>query len=166
VKLYTYVGPAAISARANANSGGSVIETRAELEVWLGKYRLPHSPAVIIATFVIDTNGKLRLAVRRSEHVLCAGGMPVYAAGEMSLDTVNLSVVEVTNQSTGYCPEPESWTTVATALDGLGIEHPGQYTTSLIFRRCPKCEATNIVKDRWFKCAVCGAALPDAWNYS
>ena len=143
-----------------------MIETRAALEAWLGTFRLSHSPAEVTATFVIDSTGKLRLADRRSEHMVCAGGLPVYAAGEMTFDAVNLAVVEVTNQSTGYCPEPESWPTVATALDVMGIEHPGQYTTSLIFRRCQKCKATNIVKDNWFKCAVCGAGLPDAWNYS
>jgi hypothetical protein len=166
VKLYTYVGPAEISARAVANSGGAVIETRADLEAWLRTFRLPQSPAEFTATFVVDSAGKLRLADRRSEHVVCAGGLPVYAAGELTFDTVNLAVVEVTNQSMGYCPEPESWPTVAAALDGVRIEHPGQYTMRLIFRRCPKCGETNIVKDHWFKCSVCGAGLPDTWNYS
>jgi hypothetical protein len=161
VKLYSYVGPAAIKARAGINSGGCVIETLATLESWLAAHRLAES---ITATFVIDSAGKLRLADRRSEHVVCAGGMSVYAAGEMTFDVARLAVVEVTNQSTGYCPEPESWPAVAAALDGIGVEHPGGYTTKLQFRRCPKCSETNIVKDNWFRCAVCGAALPDAWN--
>lgn len=166
MKLYIYVGPAEIGARASANSGGSIIETRADLEAWLGSFRLPHIPAEFTATFVIDSTGKLRLADRRSEHVVCAGGLPVCAAGEMTFDTADLAVVEVTNQSTGYCPEPASWPAVAAALDRIGIEHPKQFTKSLIFRRCPKCGETNIVKDNWFKCAVCYAGLPEAWNYS
>jgi hypothetical protein len=138
------------------------MESRSAFEAWIRPYR---STGLITATFVIDSKAKLRLADRRSEHVVCAGGQPVCAAGEMTVDTASLAVVEVTNQSVGYCPEPESWPTVAAALDNIGVEHPGNYTTSLIFRRCPKCGETNIVKDNWFKCAVCAAKLPDEWNY-
>jgi hypothetical protein len=29
---------------------------------------------------------------------------------------------------------------------------------------CTACER-NVVKDRWFECQVCGAELPQAWNF-
>jgi hypothetical protein len=77
----------------------------------------------------------------------------------------SVEVVFVTNQSTGYCPEPESWPSVQAALDAAKIAHPGSFSAEMIFRRCPKCSATNIVKDRWFQCAVCGGELPSEWNY-
>jgi hypothetical protein len=35
-------------------------------------------------TFVIDLNGELRIAPRRSEHVACAEGHAVLSAGEMT----------------------------------------------------------------------------------
>ena len=75
-----------------------------------------------------------------------------------------LEVVEVSNQSTGFCPEPESWPAVAAALDGLGIRHPGRFTQEVIFRRCPACGERNVVKDGWFACGACGADLPKDWN--
>jgi hypothetical protein len=75
-----------------------------------------------------------------------------------------LEVVEVTNQSTGFCPEPESWSVVATALDRAGIPQPGCFTQEIIFRRCPFCGQRNIVKDGWFVCGLCGADLPRHWN--
>jgi hypothetical protein len=70
----------------------------------------------------------------------------------------------VTNQSTGYCPEPESWPAVAAALDRIPLPHPGGFTPSFIFRRCPACVQLNVVKEGDFTCAVCGADLPLRWN--
>jgi hypothetical protein len=74
-------------------------------------------------------------------------------------------VVEITNQSTGYCPEPESWPAVAASLDRAGIAHPGRFTHEVIFRRCTSCGERSIVKDGWFACAVCGGELPALWNF-
>lgn len=60
------------------------------------------------ATFVIDLNGNLCLAERRSVHVCCAGGHDVPSASEVTfgISDKNLAVEWITNQSTGYCLEP------------------------------------------------------------
>lgn len=120
----------------------------------------------ITATFVVDTSGRLRLADRHSEHVACAGGAPVLAAGEVALCIHEgcVAVEAVSNQSTGYCPEPESWPALASVLSNLNIEAPTGYTTVLVFRRCPRCGQINVIKDCLFECAVCGSLLPAFWN--
>jgi hypothetical protein len=118
-------------------------------------------------TFVIDGEGFLRLAHRRSEHVVCAGGEEVLSAGEMTFrwNSKGLLVESVSNQSTGYCPESESWTAVELALEGLGIKPPNGFSPEFIFRRCPRCYQTNLVKDSHFYCGVCEAELPQSWNF-
>ena len=74
-------------------------------------------------------------------------------------------VAEASNQSTGFCPEPSSWPAVATALDRLGIQHPGRFTQEVVFRRCPAGGERNVVKDGWFACGMCGSDLPEEWNF-
>src|SRR5690242_13194939 len=68
-----------------------------------------------------DEGGCLRVEDRRSEHIACSGGRPVLAAGELflKLTASGLEIVDVSNQSTGFCPEPASWPEVAKALDRL-----------------------------------------------
>lgn len=73
-------------------------------------------------------------------------------------------VSEVSNHSTGYCPDPDSWDAVGGALDRAGLGHPGTFTGPVVFRRCPRCHERNLVKDDDFACAVCGAELPRIWN--
>lgn len=114
-------------------------------------------------TFVVDTRGWLRLALRRSEHVVCAGGGPVLSAGEIEFE--DLEVVEVTNQSTGFCPRICSWGAVAAALERVGVVAPDHWTQAFVFRRCPACGQRNIVRDAWFACAVCEEALPREYNF-
>ena len=89
------------------------------------------------------------------------------SAGEMFLGRSGTvwRVAEVSNQSTGFCPEPESWPAVAVALDRAGIAHLGGFTLAVAFRRCPSCGERNVVKDGWFACGVCGADLPADWNF-
>ncbi|HJZ90227.1 MAG TPA: hypothetical protein VKE40_05100 [Gemmataceae bacterium] len=97
----------------------------------------------------------------------CAGGGEVQSAGEMFwwIDTGGVVLAEVTNQSTGYCPEPESWPVVAAALDRAQIPHPGALTCAFIFRRCERCGQRNVVKEGSFVCAACGWGLPLYWNF-
>jgi hypothetical protein len=118
-------------------------------------------------TFVIDLQGDLRLAPRRSEHVACAGGGPVLSAGEITFaeGPGGWEATEVSNQSTGYCPEASSWPVVGRALDRAGVAHPGRFTDEFVFRRCPRCGERNVVKDDYFTCAVCGGELPAWWNF-
>jgi hypothetical protein len=74
-------------------------------------------------------------------------------------------VEQITNQSTGFCPEPQSWQAVSKALDRIGLTHPGGFTMTCVFRRCTGCATINIVKDDWFRCEVCGVALEAQWNF-
>jgi len=166
--LYHYVGPAAILDRARDAPSSVRIETVAALREWLrSTEQQPHAAGLIAITFVIDEDGFLRVADRSSEHIACSGRRPVRSAGEMFLRMTadGLEVEEVSNQSTGFCPEPTSWLAVSAALDLLGVRHPGRFTSEVTFRLCTACGERNVVKDGWFVCGVCGADLPLAWNF-
>jgi len=115
----------------------------------------------------VDCQERFWIADRHSEHVACADGGPVLAAGEMvfSVEGSEIEVVEVSNQSTGFCPEPECWTVVVQTLDYLRVPRPEAWTHAFAFRRCPSCRAINVIKDAVFECDVCGADLPEIWNF-
>jgi hypothetical protein len=165
---YTYVGPANIRARAATSPPGQKIASVLDLEAWLLQAEQRPTPdGVIVVTFVVDEQNNLRVADRGSEHIACSGGQPVLSAGEMFLAHIDKGwrVEEVSNQSTGFCPEPESWPVVAEALDRIGIPHPGRFTLEVIFRLCRACGERNIVKDGWFVCGLCGEDLPATWNF-
>ena len=163
---YQYVGPSEIRDAARCQPTGTRIDLVDQLAQWLASEpteRTPHQ--CWVATFTINMDGALAIAPRRSEHVACAAGGPVLSAGEITFDD-DMTVAEITNQSTGFCPEPESWPAVSDALDRAGIKHPERFTTEVIFRRCPKCGERNIVKDSWYYCGICNAKLPTDWNFS
>src|SRR5262249_2946114 len=130
MKRYRYVGPREIAAA--GGEPGRAIASAADLAAWL------RATGERVATFVVGVDEQLRLADRRSEHVACAGGLEVLAAGEMFFDDAG-RVVGVSNQSTGFCPEVASWPAVAAALDRAGIRHPGRFTDAFEFRRCEAC---------------------------
>ena len=121
----------------------------------------------MIATFIVDPSGYLWIADRRSEHVACADGGPVMAAGEMTFEVngTNIEVTDVSNQSTGFCPEPTCWPAVAAALDRIGILRPDDFTVSFTFRKCEACGGINLIKDEIFECGECGRGLPEWWNF-
>ena len=80
-RRYDYVGPAEHLASAASGQVGTAITSTAEVAAWLAgrdpeEWQEPF-------TFVVDLDGSLRLAPRRSEHVVCAGGEQVLAAGEI-----------------------------------------------------------------------------------
>jgi hypothetical protein len=72
----------------------------------------------------------------------------------------------VSNQSTGYCPDPDCWPAVAAALRSAGVAAPVGFTRRFVFRRCFTCGQINLIKDDWYVCAACDADLPRAWNFA
>jgi hypothetical protein len=163
--LLRYVGPDEIRRAAASEAAGRPIESAADLQAWWAADGRDDPDS--IGTYVVTADGVLRLAPRRSEHVACAGGGDVLAAGEIGFAVRGgaLVVALVTNQSTGYCPPVESWPAVASALDAIGVSRPSTWTAGFEFRRCPSCAERNLVKDDWWECALCGAALPREWNF-
>lgn len=167
-KRYKYVGPAHIRDKVAGQPPGRMVASVDDLESWLRQtQQKANRDGQIVVTFVVDEQGMLRIADRGTEHIACSGGRSVLSAGEMFFSQADHGwrVEDVTNQSTGFCPEPESWPAVATALDRVGIPHPGQFTLEVVFRRCLVCGERNIVKDGWFVCGLCGSDLPAAWNF-
>ncbi|MEO3924873.1 hypothetical protein ABGB07_13570 [Micromonosporaceae bacterium B7E4] len=163
-RRYRYVGPADILAVALRGIQGRLIRSVEEFSAWLESVDAQELAEPF--TYVVDAEGVLRLAARRSEHVACAAGGEVLAAGEITFlrRPGGWSVSEVSNQSTGYCPDPSCWPAVAAALDQAGLEPPGRFTSEFIFRRCPDCGELSVVKDGDFVCYLCGSDLPQAWN--
>lgn len=152
-----YVGPSELRDRRNL---GRTVRSRQELTAAVDAF----GPGPL--TFVIDPSDNLRLAPRESEHVNLADGGPVLAGGEITFDLDrNAQVEAVSNQSTGFCPPTSTWTAVASALDVLGVEHPGTFTSAHEFRRCDRCGARCLVKDEWYHCDECDAPLPAEWNF-
>ena len=165
--LYRYVGPRQIAERAPSAPTGIRVQSPEDVRLWVRQTGQKMDAAGnVVATFVIDEAGWLRITDRRSEHVACAGGRAVLSAGEMTFNVSRdcVSVTWVTNQSTGYCPEPDSWPAVEAALVRAGIAALGGFTQAFDFRRCPRCAAINIVKDGVFECGICSTAVPKEWN--
>ncbi len=169
MRLYKYVGPNDIKARAKGLPTGREIRSASEIFAWIVESQQTADPGgLVAATFVIDPNMRLLIADRRSEHVACADGADVLAAGEAFFAVkkkTEVWIAQITNQSTGYCPEPECWPAVEAALDRIRVDHPPGFTTACVFRKCKSCGARNIVKDGWFRCDECGQELSAVWNF-
>jgi hypothetical protein len=161
-RTYAYLGPLDIGASVVGLPAEPPLRSTGDVAEWIRRFRGDFDRAGrLTTTFVVGEDGFLRLTDRQSEHVACAGGRPVLAAGEMTLRLQDGSIVaeEITNQSTGYCPDADSWPAVTQALKSAAIAGPSGYTTVFVFRRCASCGQINIIKDEHFVCAVCGAAL-------
>ncbi|MFL1376660.1 hypothetical protein [Nocardiopsis protaetiae] len=163
-RIYRYVGPDDLRSSVRPETAGRLVDTAAAFHAWAAERAAAEWAEPF--TFVIDQEGALLLAPRRSEHVACAGGGPVLSAGETGfhLRAGRRSVHEISNRSTGHCPDPASWPAVAAALERAGLEHPGRFTHGIVFRRCPACAEVNIVREGDFACVFCDADLPAAWN--
>lgn len=164
-RAYRYVGPDELRDHLDV-ADAVVIDTPVVLADWLaGRERRELDEPF---TYVVALDGTLRLAPRRSEHVALAGGRDVLAAGEIRFAVAGSGwrVAGVTNQSTGYCPDPTCWSAVGAALDRLGVAHPDDFTDKVIFRRCPTCGERNVVRDNDFTCALCDSSLPVGWNFT
>lgn len=167
-RLYSFVGPDRLRhLRRDPSVSGPA--SAAQLLAWVSA-QLPRGrrDGALTVTYTIDPSGQLWVADRHSEHVACADGGPVLAAGEMtfSFRADQISATGITNQSTGFCPEPDCWPAVAGALDSLGISHPGSFEHAFLFRRCPQCAAINLIKEEIFSCDCCAADLPADWNFA
>jgi len=168
LKTYRYVGWSSIRDNLPKISNRHHVISSDLVKVWLTKTKQPKNPDdTITVTFIVDTDNRLWINDRHSEHVLCADGGEVLSAGEMTFEIIDtqVEIVSVTNQSTGYCPEPDTYSAVRRILSKTNISHPLQLTTAYQFRRCDECETTNIIKDDWFVCGVCDADLNNEWNY-
>jgi hypothetical protein len=161
VREFKYVGPSKVLADSRGAPMGTSIVSHATLVAWLNTHGADDARW---ATYVVSVAGVLLIAPRRSEHVACAGGEPVLAAGEIRFDPMG-SILEVSNNSTGYCPREDCWEAVRSALEHAGLSTPDGLTSVMVFRRCTHCGERNIVKDDWYFCAMCNTALPTAWNF-
>jgi RNA polymerase subunit RPABC4/transcription elongation factor Spt4 len=168
-KFYNYVGSEELRLSIANYPSGTVIRSIVDLKNWIDNIcdRQTIPANLVVTTFVIDRDKDLRLADRHSEHVACAGGESVLSAGEIfiSCDRGYFEISDITNQSTGYCPQITSWQYVENTLDLIPIAHPAHFTTEFTFRRCDNCSQINIVKDNLFICSVCNAILSDEWNF-
>lgn len=160
---YTYVGPEEIRRSSASQPAGTPVASAADVDGWL---RTNPDAVTEGATYVVDLQGRLRLAPRRSEHVACASGEEVLAAGEVRFrgSGSRLTVDAISNQSTGYCPDTSCWDAVVMALQRAGLEPPRGFSPEVVFRRCSRCGELNLVKEAWFVCVFCDADLPAEWN--
>ena len=161
MKAFKYVGPSEILARSRDAPKGAAIASRDDAAAWFRAHGRDESGW---ATYVVNLAGELLVAPRRSEHVACAGGEPVLAAGEIRFD-LDGSVLDISNHSTGYCPSEDCWEAARAAFDRASLRRPDAFTRVVVFRRCASCGERNLVKDDWFVCALCDAELPVAWNF-
>src|SRR5688500_4384120 len=100
MRVYRYVGPKEIADRVHSEHSGTPIRSADDLLAWVRATNQHVSGGSVVATFVIGTDGLLRIADRRSEHIACAGGQPVLSAGEMTFSVANgVEVVEISKQS-------------------------------------------------------------------
>jgi hypothetical protein len=161
-RRYGYVGPPEIWPAAEDAPRGRVVRGAEDFRTW-AEEREPAEFAEPF-TYVVDADGLLRPAARRSEHVACAGRDSVRAAGEVAFrrDGGGWAVAEVSNQSTGYCPDSGCWPSVAAALDRAGVARPERFTHEIVFRRCTGCGEVSIVREGDFVCVLCGQDLPGA----
>ncbi|MFJ3102969.1 hypothetical protein [Streptomyces sp. NPDC086835] len=161
-RRYGYVGPPELWRAAEDAPGGRIVRGRDDFEAWAAE----QDPADFAEpfTYVVGGDGFLRLAPRRSEHVACAGREHVLAAGEVAFgrSAGRPEAVEVSNLSTGYCPDPDCWPAVAAALDRAGVVRPERFTHEIVFRRCTGCGELGIVREGDFVCVFCGRDLPAA----
>ena len=100
MRRYKYIGPKDLLAAVSSNTEGSVIRSFVDFREWLSIYEKEALEEPF--TFVVDVEGNLRLAPRRTEHVACAGRADVLSAGEIWFE-----------------PESDGWSVALYARRGL-----------------------------------------------
>lgn len=164
---YRFVGPKEIINRFAMDVPRQPLLSKADVLDWIKNTSQELDTAnQVVAKYIVDHDLCMWIADRNCEHVVCARGRAVLAAGEITfmLDGNWLHVTEISNQSTDYCPEPTCWTDVKKSLKNAGLSHPDKFTLKLDFRRC-SCGQINVIKDKLLECAVCGLRLPSEWNF-
>lgn len=169
IRAYKFVGSKSFIPSADAMPERWCILTTADLASWTRQHaEETDGEGLIPATFIIATDEALWIADRRSEHLACARVGDVLAAGEMFFRGrgASLEVARVSNQSTGYCPEPSCWPMVKRVLRRIDVPHPTGFDPCFEFRRCPSCGTICILKYEDDDCPVCNTALPRGWNFT
>lgn len=166
-RLFGFAGNADLLRESRNSPGGHLAATPADLTHALAALGVSGKREASF-TYTVDTRGILRLADLRSEHVDCASGEPVTAAGEVTLllTRTGCEAIEANNRSTGYCPEPVlSWAPFAAALARAGIAGPSFFTETHHFRVCETCNILNAISPhKAWVCPGCGHDLPKEWN--
>lgn len=166
--VYPYIGPHELRHLLRDPTPRMPIHHPADVRTWIvTTHQRLNADRTVTTTFIVAVDGTLWIADQHSEHVVCARGDAVLTAGEMTFEVHphHIEVVAITNQSTGYCPPPESWPAVVAALDHIPLVHPETWRSAYTFRRCTTCSTINIVKDAWYECAVCQTPLSRDWNF-
>lgn len=157
--MYHYIGAKEILQQIDKERIGKIISSQNDIKTWIIEtQQKADSNNEITATFIIDIDENLRINDRRSEHVVCANGGTVLSAGEITFEIKKnkiISISQITNLSTGYCPPVTSWNCVEKVLHKIDIEFPKFFTTEFVFRKCKKCENINVIKDDFFICINC-----------
>lgn len=86
MQRYRYVGPPGVAGRPHRPPATEVSSRPDVAELLLAADPADRRAGTVTFTYVVDAGGGLRLADRRSEHVACAGGRAVLAAGEITFD--------------------------------------------------------------------------------
>lgn len=162
--VFHYIGNPALIER---NAFRLQVRSEGDLAKWYFRHQFEcDCEGLVPATYIVDAAGWLWIAERRSEHVCCAHGEAVQAAGELFIETkkgVGI-VARMSNQSTGYCPAVESWNVIHDVLDKLEVSHPLFFDPQCEFRQCESCGIVQLVKDDFYECCVCSNSLPETRN--
>ncbi len=161
-RLYEFVGPDRLRPDATAGIPRYRLHPKARAPDLLSELEIRDlGMTELTLTYIVDQRGMVWVAERHVEHIACARGEPVLAAGELTVDlsVKEFEILAATNQSTGYCPEPECWHALAEALDAAGLDRPDGFEYAFRFGRCRKCRSITVIKEDDFSCAECGSEL-------
>ena len=145
--IYAYIDPDDIANAVTMSSYRVCVRSAADVLHWMNASQQTLDPSdSVTATFIVDVSGDLWIGDRHSEHVACARGASVLAVGEITFTITQhqVEVTSITNQSTGYCPRPDSWHVVAQTLEQAQLHHSNGFDLVFIFRRCCQCGQINI----------------------
>lgn len=167
VATYNYIGPEDLLELITDDVDNTCLKQPSDVLKWIKiTGQELDSNKSITATYIVDSDKLMWIGDRHMEHVVCAKGNSILAAGEITF-TINqkeIYVSSITNQSTGFCPKPECWKQVTISLNKAKIEHPDNFTIAFEFRRCDSCNTLNLIKDNFYYCSVCDSELPKKWN--